>query len=42
MKERKCDLCDKKATRFASPLKNPDESALCEKHFKELMKSQGK
>lgn len=34
----KCDLCSNKATKFASPLGNPDEPKLCEKHFKEYCK----
>lgn len=33
IKPRNCDVCNKPATRFASPARNPDEPALCEEHF---------
>jgi len=40
--ERKCDCCDNVATHFASPCGNPDEAALCDKHYEKLIASANK
>lgn len=33
VEKQKCALCDKEATRFSSPIDNPDEPAFCDEHF---------
>jgi hypothetical protein len=36
----KCDFCRKRAVWFCSPLLNPDEPKLCDKHYKKIIQNQ--